>query len=246
MKKFTLSLILCLMSLPALAAGAKPCGTIDCYDFKADLSDRESLQRGAAVFVNYCQGCHSAAYSRYERVATDLHIPVDLAEQNLIFDDSKIGDHMENAMSKPLAKKWFGAAPPDLTLVARARGAEWLYTYLLTFYLDDKRPWGVNNLVFKDVGMPHVLLELQGEQRCLPGDDPVHEPCAVLQPFPETGSQTAAEFEQTVYDLTNFMVYMSEPAALVRYRLGLYVLLFLAFFLVFAWLLNREYWKDVH
>jgi ubiquinol-cytochrome c reductase cytochrome b subunit len=247
MKKFALALILSFLPLPLLAAsGEKSCGLIDCYEFKADLSDRASLQRGAAVFVNYCQGCHSAMYSRYERVATDLGIPLDLAEQNLIFDDTKIGDLMDNAMPKPLSKKWFGATPPDLTLVARARGGDWLYTYLLTFYIDDKRPWGVNNRVFKDVGMPHVLLELQGVQRCLPGEDPVREPCAVLEHFPDSGALTADEYRQTIGDLTNFMVYMAEPAALVRYRIGLYVLLFLAFFLVFAWLLNREYWKDVH
>lgn len=246
MRKLALALLLSVLSTVTLAAGGKSCGQIDCYEFRADISDRESLQRGAATFVNFCQGCHEARFSRYERVGTDLHIPPELVEENLIFDDTKIGQLMVNAMPEKKAKVWFGATPPDLTLVARARGADWLYTYLLTFYLDESRPWGVNNRVFADVGMPHVLLELQGVQRCLPGDDIDHESCAMLEHNADTGAQSAAEYEQTVRDLTNFMAYVAEPAALERYRLGLYVLLFLAFFMVFAWLLNREYWKDVH
>ena len=158
---------------------------------------------------------------------------------------------MNNAMPDDLAKGWFGATPPDLTLLTRAkgmlgnsdRGPAWLYTYLMTFYLDEKRPLGVNNLVFKDVGMPHVLLELQGVQRCLPSDD--HGHCE-LELMGDGGSQSAAEYEQTVADLTNFMAYMAEPMALERKRIGIFVMLFLGFFFIFAWLLNREYWKDVH
>ena len=246
MKKLTFILAVlsvAALSVPAKAAGGKSCGLIDCYEFSADLRDKESLQRGAATFVNYCMGCHSAKYSRYERVATDLGIPLALAEDSLIFDDAKIGELMVNAMPEKASKTWFGAAPPDLTLAARARGADWLYTYLMTFYLDESRPWGVNNQVFKDVGMPHVLLELQGEQRCLPSDD--HGHCE-LEPIGQGGSESAREYEQTVYDLTNFMTYMAEPVALERQRVGVFVLLFLGFFFVFAWLLNREYWKDVH
>ncbi len=247
MRKLALTLTLLLTSLGVLAAGGdKSCGQIDCYEFKADLSDTASMQRGAATFVNYCMGCHEASYSRYERVATDLEIPIELAEQNLIFDDSKIGSLMTNAMDETLAKVWFGATPPDLTLVARSRGPEWLYTYLLTFYEDPSRPWGANNLAFKDVGMPNVLLELQGAQKCLPNDEDEHGICAHIEHVADTGTQSPEEFQQTIYDLTNYMTYMAEPAALERKRLGVYVLLFLALFLVFAWLLNREYWKDVH
>ena len=246
MKKLSLALILGLAPLVSWGAGDKSCGQIDCYDFKPDIEDQASLQRGAAVFVNYCQGCHEAKYSRYERVGTDLDIPPELVEENLIFDDTKIGSHMTNAMPGELSKKWFGVVPPDLTLAARARGPEWIYTYLRTFYIDENRPLGVNNRVFKDVGMPHVLLELQGEQRCLPGEDPAHEPCAEMRVLSDTGALSPAEYEQAIEDLTNFMVYMAEPIALERKRLGLFVFLFLAFFLVFAWLLNREYWKDVH
>jgi cytochrome c1 len=246
MRKLALTLTLLLTSMGAWAAGDKSCGQIDCYEFKADLSDQPAMQRGAATFVNYCMGCHEASYSRYERVATDLGIPFEIAEQNLIFDDSKIGSLMVNSMPEDTAKIWFGATPPDLTLVARARGPEWLYTYLLTFYQDPSRPWGVNNLAFKDVGMPNVLLELQGSQKCLPNDKDEHGVCAHVEHIPDTGSQSPEEFEQTISDLTTYMTYMSEPAALERKRIGVYVLLFLAFFMVFAWLLNREYWKDVH
>ena len=245
MRNIVLTLTLLLTAFAALASGGKSCGQIDCYDAKVDLRDQASLQRGAATFVNYCMGCHEAGYSRYERVATDLGIPVELAEEYLIFDDSKIGDLMVNAMPEKAAKKWFGVAPPDLTLVARLRGSDWLYTYLLTFYGDDGRPWGVNNLVFKDVGMPNVMHELQGTQKCLPGDDE-HHLCGVIEHVADTGTQSPEEFEQTVHDLTNFMTYMAEPIALERQRLGIYVMFFLAIFLVFAWLLNREYWKDVH
>jgi cytochrome c1 len=246
MTKIALTLMLLLTAFGSLASGGKSCGQIDCYDAKVDLRDQASLQRGAATFVNYCMGCHEAGYSRYERVATDLGIPLELAEEHLIFDDSKIGDLMVNAMPEKAAKKWFGAAPPDLTLVARARGSDWLYTYLLTFYEDAGRPWGTNNLVFKDVGMPNAMLELQGAQKCLPGDDAEHRLCGVIEHVPDTGTQAPEEFEQTVHDLTNFMTYMAEPIALERQRLGVYVMFFLAFFLVVAWLLNREYWKDVH
>lgn len=246
MRKLALTLTLLLTSFGVLASGGKSCGQIDCYDVDVDLRDQASMQRGAATFINYCMGCHEAGYSRYERVATDLGIPLELAEENLIFDDSKIGDLMVDAMPEKAAKTWFGATPPDLTLVARSRGSEWLYTYLLTFYQDTSRPWGINNLAFKDVGMPNVMAELQGTQKCLPGADAEHEPCGHIEHIADTGSQSPEEFEQTVHDLTNFMTYMAEPVALERQRLGIYVMFFLALLLVFAWLLNREYWKDVH
>jgi cytochrome c1 len=237
--------MLLLTPFGVFAAGDLSCGQIECYEFEADLHDQAAMQRGAATFVNQCMGCHEAGYSRYERVATDLGIPLDLAEENFIFDDAKIGSLMVNAMPEDAAKKWFGATPPDLTLVARSRGPEWLYTYMLTFYEDPSRPWGVNNLAFKDVGMPNVLQELQGARKCLPGDHDAHGVCANMEQVTQ-GAQTPEEFEQTISDLTTYMTYMAEPAALERKRIGVYVLFFLAFFMVFAWLLNREYWKDVH
>ena len=255
-----------LVFAPLKAVGAESahaCGTIDCDQFEPDLTDKASLQRGAKYYMNYCMGCHPLEYGRYERVANDLDIPVELALENLIFEDAKIGDLMENAMPDDLAKKWFGAAPPDLTLNTRARSPEWVYTYLRNFYKDDSpaRPWGVNNKVFKDVAMPHVLLELQGLPECAPAPqikangvlkrDPLTgqhlpmDPCGRLQ-VNEAGSMDEAAFDRAVGDMVNFMEYMAEPVKLQRERMGVYSLFFIAFFGVFAWLLNREYWKDVH
>ncbi|MBA6412977.1 ubiquinol-cytochrome c reductase [Parahaliea sp. F7430] len=260
-----LALILALTILPLKAVGAESgfnCGTVPCDEFTADASDKASLQNGAKLYMNYCMGCHSLQYSRYNRVAADLGIPEDLFEANLIFDPSvKIGELMNNSMSVKDAKVWFGAAPPDLTLISRARQPEWLYTYLRTFYKDESRPWGVNNKVFKDVGMPHVLLELQGMQECalgparaanggvkrdpLTGEDIMEVPCGRLV-VTEEGSMSPEEFDTAMYDLTNFLAYTSEPMANDRKRIGTFVLLFVALFFVFAWLLNREYWKDIH
>ena len=255
-----LILILLLTFLPLKAVGAGASVHLD--HMQPDLSDRSSLQSGAATYMNYCMGCHSLQYSRYERVADDLGIPHDLMAANLIFDpDQKIGALMHNSMDQAAAKRWFGAKPPDLTLVARARGTDWLYTYLRTFYADPGRPWGVNNKVFLDVGMPHALLELQGLAECamgpvaaanggvkrdpLTGEDILEEPCGRLE-ITQQGELSPEEFDNTVYDLVNFMAYVGEPAAMSRQRIGVYVLMFIALFFVFAWLLNREYWKDVH
>ena len=257
-------LIMALAIIPLKAVGAESeyaCGTIECDTFEANLDDKASLQSGLNTYMNYCMGCHSLEYSRYIRVADDLGIPHDIMEQNIIYDDAGIGSLMGNAMPKPLAKKWFGAAPPDLTLVARARNPEWLYTYLRTFYKDDSRPYGVNNKVFPAVGMPHVFLELQGMQECamgpvraanggikrdpLTGEDILEKECGRLV-VTDAGLQTPEEFDKTVYDLVNFLEYVAEPMQQDRKRIGIYVLFFLAIFFVFAWLLNREYWKDVH
>ncbi len=260
-----LALIAVLTVLPLRAVGSEAsfdCGSIACDEFTADPYDKASLQRGAKLYMNYCMGCHSLQYARYNRVAADLGIPEDLMEANLIFDPSvKIGSLMNNAMDKGNAKAWFGAAPPDLTLVSRARQPEWLYTYLRTFYRDDSRPYGVNNKVFKDVGMPHVLLELQGLQECamgpvlahnggikrdpLTGEDILEDPCGRFT-VQEAGEMSSGEFDAAVFDLVNFLAYSAEPVAADRQRIGVYVLLFIALFFVFAWLLNREYWKDVH
>jgi ubiquinol-cytochrome c reductase cytochrome b subunit len=257
-------LIMALAIIPLKAVGAESeyaCGTIECDAFEADLDDKASLQSGLNTYMNYCMGCHSLQYSRYIRVADDLGIPHDIMEANIIYDEASIGSLMNNAMPKPLAKKWFGAAPPDLTLVARARNPEWLYTYLRTFYKDDTRPYGVNNKVFPAVGMPHVFLELQGMQECalgpvraanggikrdpLTGEDILEKECGRLV-VTEAGTQSPEEFDKTVYDLVNFLEYVAEPMQQDRKRIGIYVLFFLAIFFVFAWLLNREYWKDVH
>ena len=260
-----LALILALTILPLKAVGAESahkCGSMACDEFKADPHDKASLQNGARLYMNYCMGCHSLQYSRYNRVAEDLGIPEDLFQANLMFDPSvKVGALMDNAMDDRTAKVWFGATPPDLTLVSRARQPEWLFTYLRTFYRDDSRPYGVNNRVFKDVGMPHVLLELQGMQECamgpvaagnggvkrdpLTGTDIMEEPCGQFT-ISEPGELSPEEFDSAMYDLVNFLAYTAEPMVADRHRIGMFALLFIALFFVFAWLLNREYWKDIH
>ncbi|MFK7731740.1 MAG: cytochrome c1 [Pseudomonadales bacterium] len=257
-------LVAILSWIPLKAVGAESafaCGSIPCDELDIDFNDKASLQNGARLYMNYCMACHSLQYSRYERVANDLGIPDDVMMDNLIFDGSKIGSLMENAMPGDSAKKWFGAAPPDLTLMSRAKSPEWLYTYLKNFYTDPTRPYGVNNRVFKDVGMPHVLLELQGETQCGPGpvmapnggvkrdiltgEDLLAGECGQLN-IVKPGELDANEFDAAMADLVGFMAYVAEPMVLERKRVGTYVMLFLAVFLVFAWLLNREYWRDIH
>jgi ubiquinol-cytochrome c reductase cytochrome b subunit len=235
----SLLLIAGLTFLPLKAVGAE--STVALEPFDVNLKDRASLQSGAATFINYCMGCHGAKYSRYNRVASDLGIPEELMEEFLIFDtDASIGDLMTTAMPAELAKNWYGVAPPDLTLVARVRSPEWLYGYLQGFYLDSLRPFGVNNTVFQNVGMPNVLADLQGEQRC------ANEDCTNLVHVDGTGTLSEEEFDKVVYDLVNFMTYLGEPARMHRERIGTYVLFFLAFLFIFVFMLNREYWKDIH
>lgn len=265
MKKSLLALVFALLPLAAFAAEE----SVHLDHIQPDAGDKASLQRGAKLFMNYCMGCHSLKYERYERLQAGLGIPEDIVEKNLKFDtDAKIGSLMSNAMSEADAKKWFGAAPPDLTLETRVRGADWVYTYLRTFYHDPARPWGVNNKTFPDVAMPDVLLELQGMQECAPGPvlaenggikrDPLTgnevlygedgkplNPCGRLK-LVQPGKLKPAEYDQAAYDLVNFLHYMAEPMQQTREHVGVYVLLFLALLFVFAWLLNREYWKDVH
>lgn len=225
------------------AGGPNDCGEVKCDAVKVDLGDKASLQRGARTFVNYCLSCHSAAYMRYNRMGLDLGIPEELVKENLMFTTDKAGDLMKTALRKDDAQDWFGTVPPDLTLVTRWRSPEWVYTYLRGFYRDDKSTTGWNNVVFANVAMPHVLSESQGEQRTLTkSGTPVFERFELAQ----SGTRTPAQFDGDMRDLTNFLVYLGEPAKLERYRLGIYVLLFLALFFVVAYLLKKEYWKDVH
>ncbi len=255
-----LFLVLVIVPIKAVAAGGGGCGSVPCDHFEADLEDKESLQRGAQAFINYCMGCHSASYSRYERVADDLGIPHNAMLENLIFSGQKIGSLMDISMRKEDSKRWFGAAPPDLTLVTRARSNDWVYTFLKNFYKDGDRPNGVNNKVFENVGMPHVLLELQGLAECAPGEkldshgdvlrnelgEAVKTACGSLAVPEGSGELNAEEYDKVVYDLVNFMAYMAEPVAGTRVKIGLFVFLFLGVLLIFTSLLNREYWKDVH
>jgi len=229
-----------------------------------DLENLPSLQNGARLYVNYCLGCHSLQYQRYERTADDLQIPHEIALENLVFTGQKIGGLITNAMDRDQANNWFGVPPPDITMVTRVRGVDWVYNYMKTFYLDESRPLGVNNKVFPNVGMPHALLDLQGIQRsaCIqvpkiaenggemrdplvPGQPITEEKCGQLVLEDGTGLYTAEEYDQAVYDITNFLYYVSDPSRLERNRLGVYVLLFLVILFVFTWLLGREYNKAV-
>jgi len=243
MKK--LLILFLLAGLPAAALASSGEGVkLDAVNI--DLNDKASLQRGARIFVNYCLSCHSAGYMRYSRMGHDLGISDELVKENLLFAADKVGELMTAVMPKADAKAWFGVAPPDLTLVTRARGPNWFYTYMRSFYRDDKSPSGWNNTVFPHVAMPHVLYEWQGHQRAVFKKDAhgvdLFENFELARP----GSLSAEEYNNAMRDLTNFMVYLGEPAKLVRYQIGIYVLIFLAFFTVFAYLLKKEYWKDIH
>lgn len=204
--------------------------------------DFPALQNGAKVFINYCLNCHSASYFRYNRL-TDIGLTEQQIKDNLLFTADKVGEPMTIAMRRADAKQWFGAAPPDLTVIARARasefgsGADWLYTYLRGFYRDDERPTGWNNTVFANVGMPHVLWELQGEQHMGP------EHHLVLA---KPGKLSPEEYDAMVGDLVGFLTHMGEPMATFRKELGVIVLIFLAVLFVFSYALKREYWKDIH
>lgn len=217
---------------------------------KVDLSDRESLVRGATIFVNYCLSCHSAAYMRFNRVGQDLGIDEDTLKRDFMFGADKPGDTMTVAMRKEDARDYFGTPIPDLSVISRARGADWLYTFFMTFYRDPARPFGVNNVQFKDVAMPHVLWELQGLQRAVKERETLPDGATVERithlELETPGLQSPAEYAATVQDLVNFLVYLGEPVQLQRYTIGAWVIGYLLVFLVVAWLLKREYWKDVH
>ena len=224
----------------AFAAGA----TVHLDKAPVNLADKESLQRGARVFVNYCLNCHSASSMRYVRMQ-ELGLTEDQIKENLLFAAEKPGELMKVGMTKADGKAWFGATPPDLSVIARSRGADWLYTYLRSFYRDESRPTGWNNTVFDKVGMPHVLWSLQGEMAPVMKKEGEHEVIERLQ-LVKPGSVTLAEYDAMVGDLVNYLVWMGEPAQMKRKQVGLIVLAFLAIFFVVAYYLKKEYWKDIH
>jgi ubiquinol-cytochrome c reductase cytochrome c1 subunit len=243
MKKLLIALI---TLVPSLVFAAGPEVPLDEAD--VDLHDKASLQRGAQLYMNYCLGCHQMQYHRYKRTFEDLNIPLELGEENLQFTGDKVGDRITNNMSTESASNWFGTAAPDLTNVARVRGADWIYTYLRSFYKDDSRPFGVNNAVFPNVGMPHVLEELQGvpektyEERMIDGE--MKEIYAGIQ-ADGSGRLSASEYDQAALDLTSFLVYTGEPMLLEQRRIGWFVFGFLLIFTILAWFLKKEFWKDL-
>jgi ubiquinol-cytochrome c reductase cytochrome c1 subunit len=239
MKKYIL-LMLLLLPLRLFASA-----DIELQDADIDLSDKASLQRGAKTYVTYCLGCHSAKHIRYKRIAIDFNIDDEVVLKEIAPLGARIYDQMHSAMNAHDANKWFGTTPPDLSLIARSRGADWLYSYLKGFYVDPSKPLGVNNTVFADVGMPNVLWQLQGLQQPVyktEGDQKVLEKLVI----DEAGTLSAEEFDKTVNDLVNFLVYIGEPVQVERESIGKYVLFFLFMFLVIAYLLKKEYWKDIH
>ena len=229
----------------AMAAG----GNVHLDKAPVDLTDKASMQRGAKLFMNYCLGCHSMKYQRYQRTFTDLGIPDEIGQENLQFTGEKVTDYITRSMSEASAATWFGAAPPDLTLVNRVRGSDWIYTYLRSFYVDESRPFGVNNLVFKDVGMPHVLQPLQGTPRL------AHEEAMIDGEHKEQyagiksdgdGALSPEEYDQAIADLVNFLAYSGEPFRLQSESIGKWVLAFIVVLFIFVYLLKKEYWKEVH
>jgi ubiquinol-cytochrome c reductase cytochrome c1 subunit len=209
----------------------------------ASVRDQASLQRGARLFFDYCVGCHSLKYVRYSRIAEDLGLSEQDVMQNLNFTGARFDDPIVSHMPAESATKWFGKDPPDLSLEVSAKGDDWVYNYLNSFYLDPSSPIGWNNTVLPNAAMPFPLAELQGQQTAVmkPGSDEV-EKLTLSHP----GKLTPAQYQQATRDLTSFLEYASEPAALQRHQYGIWVLLFLVMFTLLAYVLKKEYWKDVH
>lgn len=238
-------LLVALLSIPAIAVASEGGYRLD--HAPIDPKDLLSLQAGARTFVNYCLNCHGAQFMRYNRLA-DIGLTEDEIKANLILTDAKVGDTMKIALQPKEAKAMFGVAPPDLSLVGRSRGADWLYTYLRTFYRDPKSPTGWNNAVFPQVAMPHALWTLQGEHalKVGHGGEEGHGTTEYEWVELSKGEQNTVQYDTTVRDLVNFLVYVGEPAASDRKRIGIVVLFVLGVLFVFAYALKKEYWKDVH
>ena len=271
MKKLIAVMALALLPVTGMAAGGS---NVELQQANIDLNNHASIQRGAKLFVNYCMGCHSAKYVRY-KLFTEVGLTEDDIKENLMFAGGKPGDLMKIAMTDEDAAGWFGGPAPDLTLTSRIRpgGEDWIYTYLKSFYTDPSRPMGVNNTVFPNVGMPHVLWQMQGIQNPIykyevhhgsdtvatfdteaeadaymadKGDDYRLERVVDHLEMVQPGSLTPAEYDQVARDLATFMTYIAEPMKLERQRMGIWVMLFLVVFTVLAYLMKKEWWKDVH
>lgn len=247
LKKFLATIVVALMPAVGFSAGSG----FPLDDANIDMTDQASLQRGAQAFVNYCMGCHSASYQRYSHVARDLGLSEEAVVENLVYttdkdgERTKVGSLMFNNMDKDYGSEAFGTMPPNLALISRSRGVDWLYTYLRTFYKDDSRPVGVNNLVFPDVGMPHVLWELQGIRYAMFETDEAGKKHFMGFEQQTQGSMSEAEYDEFTRDLVNFLAYLGDPVKVERERLGIWVMLFLFAFLGLAIMLKKEYWKDI-
>lgn len=241
-------LIIALAGLTLSAAALANEGEKLPFSFKPDTGNVASVQRGARDFMAYCSGCHSMKHLRYSRIAQDLGIPEDLVKKNLMFTSDKIGDHIMTSMPEAQSKQWFGQTPPDLTVETRVRGADWVYSYLNSFYVDEARPLGVNNLVLPNASMPHVLWELQGWQgkpaATAEEGHAEHEGSGLelVQP----GKLSPDDYQKFTADLTNFMVYAAEPGRAGRISLGVKVILYLLVLTALFYALKKEFWKDIH
>lgn len=250
-----------------LSASALASSGGDLLQAGTDLEDTASLQRGAQLYMNNCAGCHSLKFMRYSRIAEDLGLSEEQVMTNLNFTGAKFGEQVVNAMPAAHAEKWFGKAPPDLSVIARVRGSDWIFTYLKSFYLDEARPLGWNNKLFPNASMPNPLWEMQGNQRpvftektptgekddkgkpvmgCAHGTTEIEDACLKEFVISQAGTQNAEEFDRTARDITAFLEYVGEPGAMKRQQTGVWVILFLTFFTLMAWLLKKEYWRDVH
>ncbi len=259
MKRFLLAFFLPLLSsLTLLSPAHAAAGGVAWDKFPtAKLTEMAALQNGAKLFANYCLNCHQASFMRYNRLR-DIGLTEEQIADNLIFTGAKVGETMKTSLDAKDAKDWFGKVPPDLTLIARSRsdaskgsGADYIYTYLRSYYRDETKATGWNNMAFPNVGMPHVLWEMQGQQRAVFADekDP-HDAAKTVQVFKgyeqiTAGSMSAADYNLAMADLTAFLQWMSEPNQNDRKRLGVWVLMFLAVFTVIAWRLNASFWKDI-
>ena len=273
MMRTVIALLLSVWAASGWSAG----GGIDLLTARIDIEDDASLQRGARMYVNYCLGCHALSFMRYDRMGRDLGLANEQVSENLLFAADKITSPMTIAMRPESARKWFGVAPPDLSVISRARGPDWLYSYLTTFYVDanPSRPFGVNNVVFAEVGMPHALAPLQGRQEYVQGESPAdatavlavglaldgddilvrrsaamsdgsHVPVVDRLTVTEPGEMSPREYRGAMRDLVNFLAYAGEPSRIERQALGFWVVLFLVVLALLLRALYKEYWKDVH
>jgi ubiquinol-cytochrome c reductase cytochrome c1 subunit len=242
-------LLIATLALPAGLASAQE-SEIPLLHSGTDINDLDSLQRGARNFMNYCSGCHSLTYVRYNRMGEDLKIPPKDLAANLMFTSTKVGDGIVSAMPADAAAEWFGKPPPDLSLIARERGTDYIYSYLKSYYVDATRPWGVNNLYLPSVAMPHVLASLQGLQKAVYKSEKdasgnAHTVLVSVEAL-SPGSMSTEEYDVFVRDIANFLDYCGEPVKAKRQSMGIFVTLFLLVGFVFAYFLKKEYWKDVH
>lgn len=241
-KNIIISLLIILTLSNVSYSAAKKGGIVDNYKAINNINNKASLQRGAKYFMNYCSGCHSLKYMRMSTLAEDLDIEETVFAKNLIFADKKIGETMTIAMKESDALIWFNAAPPDLSLTARSKGADYIYAKLNTYYEDDNTATGYNNLALPNTSMPNILAGLQGGQKVIL--DSNNTPIALE--VKSKGTYDENEFKQMTNDITNFLVYVSEPAKLKRYSIGFWVLLFIFIFTIIAYYTKKEFWKDVH